>query len=288
MSELYFDDMESHPYVVCDVFTDRALAGNPLAVFPVARGMNTESMQRLARELNLSETTFVLPPERDGHAKVRIFTPTTELPFAGHPTLGTAFVLAEQTQDEVVRLELGVGLVPVKIERKAGRPCFGWMRQPVPSISPHPKPNRVLQALGVERTELPVEVYDNGPTHVLVHLQSRAAVESLQPDLQALSRCTSGGVAVFHAAGDSCKVRYFAPAAGVNEDPGTGSAAGPVALCLLRAGQLQLGQCLNIDQGRELKRPSQICVRITRDDDYVIEVGGSAIIVARGAFEFSD
>ena len=121
-------------YVVADVFTDTPLAGNALAVFTDSRGLETEEMQRLARELNLSETVFVLPAEGDGHARIRIFTPGTELPFAGHPTLGTAFVLGAPLQLGVITLETGRGNVPVALERdESGRIVFGRMEQPIPT-----------------------------------------------------------------------------------------------------------------------------------------------------------
>ncbi len=121
-------------YVIADVFTDTPLAGNGLAVFTDGRGLETEQMQRLAREMNLSETVFVLPPESDGHARMRIFTPATELPFAGHPTLGTAFVLAAPLQLSVIKLETKAGVVPVALEREGSRIVFGRMEQPLPTL----------------------------------------------------------------------------------------------------------------------------------------------------------
>src|SRR5205809_8005340 len=123
-------------YVVADVFTDEPLAGNPVAVFTDARGLETDEMQRLARELNLSESVFVLPAESGGHARIRIFTPGVELPFAGHPTLGTAFVLAQPLQLDEIRLETQMGIVPVALERDGPRIVFGRMQQPVPTWEP--------------------------------------------------------------------------------------------------------------------------------------------------------
>ena len=125
--------MRSFRYVVADVFTDTPLEGNPVAVFTDGRGLSDEEMQRLARELNLSESVFVLPSEADAHARIRIFTPSAELPFAGHPTLGTAFVLAAPLQSPVVRLETGMGVVPVALEREQDRIVFGRMEQPLPA-----------------------------------------------------------------------------------------------------------------------------------------------------------
>src|SRR6185312_3300856 len=128
--------MRTFRYVVADVFTDTPLAGNPLAVFTDGRGLDDEEMQRLARELNLSETVFVLSPESGGHARIRIFTPVQEIPFAGHPTLGTAFVLAAPLQLIEIRLETGSGIVPVVLEREGARIIFGWMEQPIPTVEP--------------------------------------------------------------------------------------------------------------------------------------------------------
>jgi trans-2,3-dihydro-3-hydroxyanthranilate isomerase len=173
-------------YVVVDVFTDTPLAGNQLAVFTDARGLSDEEMQRLAREMNFSESTFVLPAEGEGHARMRIFTPTAELPFAGHPTLGTAFVLAGPLQLLEIRLETKAGVVPVALEREQDRIVFGWMQQPLPTWQPYEDEATLLAALGVERSELPVELYDNGMGHVYVTLGSEDEVASLRPNLAVL------------------------------------------------------------------------------------------------------
>src|SRR5260221_10868197 len=120
--------------VVCDVFRAMPLEGNQLAVFTDARELPEETLQPLAREMNFSETVFVYPPAGDGHARMRIFTPVAEIPFAGHPTIGTAFVLAGPMQLGEIRLETGVGIVPVRLEREGARINFAWMSQPVPSV----------------------------------------------------------------------------------------------------------------------------------------------------------
>ena len=165
--------MASYRYVVADVFTDRPLTGNALAVFTDARGLDDEAMQSLARETNLSETVFVLPPEQGGTARIRIFTPRAELPFAGHPTLGAAFVLGLPLQRNVIELETLVGIVPVVLERDSrGGIAFGRMTQPVPRVEAV-EAGPVLAALGVdEESVLPVERYDNGAQHILVGLES--------------------------------------------------------------------------------------------------------------------
>src|SRR5206468_9625000 len=133
-------------YVVADVFTDTPLAGNPVAVFTDGRELASEEMQGLARELNLSESVFVLPAESGGHARIRIFTPGVELPFAGHPTLGTAFVLAQPLQLDVIRLETGMGIVPVALEREGDRIVFGRMEQPLPAWEPFADEEALLAA----------------------------------------------------------------------------------------------------------------------------------------------
>ena len=277
--------MASFRYVVADVFTDRPLAGNQLAVFTDARELPEEVLQPLARELNLSETVFVYPGEGDGHVRVRIFTPATELPFAGHPILGAAFVLGGPLQLHEIRLETGAGVVPVSLEREGPRVVFGWMSQPLPRWRPYEQERELLQALGLARSALPVDLYDLGPTHVYVALASEDAVARLEPDLRALSRFDVG-VNCFAGEGRRWKTRMFAPAVGVPEDPATGSAAGPLALHLARHGRTAFGDELEISQGAEVGRPSTLYARAIGSAERLerVEVGGSAVVVARGEF----
>jgi trans-2,3-dihydro-3-hydroxyanthranilate isomerase len=272
-------------YVVADVFTDRPLTGNQLAVFTDARALPEALMLPLARELAFSETVFVLPPEADGHVRIRIFTPGTELAFAGHPCLGSAFVLAGPLQLDEIRLETGAGLVPVTLERDGGRIVFGRMSQPIPTWRPYEREQELLAALGVTRSGLPVELYDLGPTHVYVELADADAVARLEPDLGRLARLEVG-VNAFAGAGARWKTRMFAPAFGVAEDPATGSAAGPLAVHLARHGRIAFGEEIEISQGAELNRPSTLFARADGSADRIerVEVGGSAVIVARGEF----
>ena len=180
--------MATHRYVVVDVFTDTALEGNQLAVFTDARGIDAETMQALTKEIGFSETTFVLPAETDGTVRVRIFNPTHEMPFAGHPVLGTAWVLAVPLQSGFIELETGMGIVPVDLQRdEAGALVFGRMTQPVPTIEPYPDADALLAALGVGGSRLPVERYDNGVLHTFVALETVAEVARLRPDLNALA-----------------------------------------------------------------------------------------------------
>src|SRR6478736_3941386 len=152
--------MRTSRYVVADVFTDTPLAGNPLAVFTDARGLDDEEMQRLARELNLSESVFVFPPEAGGHARIRIFTPAVELPFAGHPILGSAFVLGGPLQKLILRIETIAGVIPVELRREGAEVVFGWMEQPIPKWKPVGRTDELFAALGVPGSGLPVEEYD--------------------------------------------------------------------------------------------------------------------------------
>jgi trans-2,3-dihydro-3-hydroxyanthranilate isomerase len=277
----------SYRYVVADVFTEEPLAGNQLAVFTDARGLPEPLLQPLAREIGFSETVFVLPPEGEGHVRLRIFTPALELPFAGHPLLGTAFVLGGPLQIGLIRLETGSGVVPVELTRdESGRIVFGWMSQPVPSWAPLEDAESLLAAVGVERSELPVEVYDNGVRHVYVALPAKDAVAALIPDWKALGRLGLDGLNCFAGAGASWKTRMFSPLDGVGEDAATGSAAGPLAVHLARHGRIAFGDEIEIEQGTEISRPSLLYARAEGSSERIdrVEVGGSAVIVARGEF----
>ena len=279
--------MRTFRYVVADVFTDTPLTGNQLAVFTDARGIPEETLQPLARELNFSETVFVLRPEDGGHARIRIFTPRTELPFAGHPTLGTAFVLAGPLQVPEIQLETGVGIVPVTLEREQDRIVFGRMEQPVPTWERYADEAAVLAAIGIERSELPVEAYDNGVHHVYIALGSEDEVAALEPDAGALARLRGVmGTNCFAGSGKRWKTRMFAPGGGVPEDPATGSAAGPLAVHLARHGRIGFGEEIEISQGAEIGRPSTLYATAEGSAEQVerVEVGGSAVIVARGEF----
>lgn len=280
-------------YVVADVFTSVPLEGNPVAVFLDGAGLSSEVMQRAARELNLSETVFVLSADEDSgvaDARVRIFTPSAELPFAGHPVLGTAYVLGEQRGLEEVRLLTGAGLVPVRFRVSGGRFLEGEMDQPVPSWEPFRRAAQLLAALGVGGSGLPIEVYDNGPRHAFVALGDETAVAAVRPDLGALAALGPMGVSCFcvDSSGRHVKTRMFGPGLGVPEDPATGSAAGPLAVHLCRHGRSRPGEWLEIRQGEEIGRPSLLRAaaylgpgaRVDR-----VAVAGAAVLVARGGYE---
>ncbi len=206
--------MATYRYVVVDVFTDTALQGNQLAVFTDAREVPEEMLQPLAKEMNFSESVFVLPAEQGGHARIRIFTPVTELPFAGHPVLGSAFVLAAPMQLGEIKLETLVGVIPIVLEREGARITFGWMQQPIPQHEPFSEADAVQELLGI-RSQLPA-----------------------------------------------------------------------LAMHLARHGRIGFGEQIEISQGDEVGRPSKLFAHVTGAPERVetIEVGGSAVTVARGEF----
>src|SRR5262245_45266795 len=243
-------------------------------------------MQALAFEMGFSESVFVLPSEGDGDVRLRIFPPRVELPFAGHPVLGTAFVLGAPLQRAVIALETCRGVVPIQLDRdESGAIVFGRMTQPVPTVEPYEDPASLFAALGVSEAVLPVETYDNGPRFTFVALGSREEVAALQPDFAALEEL---GVMVscFAGEGTSWKTRVFAPSSGVAEDPATGSACGPLVCHVCRHGLVEWGTEIEVEQGVEIGRPSRLYGRASGGPDGIeaVEVGGSAVVVARGEF----
>lgn len=274
-------------YVIADVFTDTPFGGNRLAVFTDAREIPEAWLQPLTREFNFSETAFVYPAEGNGHVRLRIFTPAAEIPFAGHPVLGAAFVLAAPLQLQQIVLETGAGDVPVSVEREGPKIVFGWMDQPVPRVDSFAQSVELLEALGNVDPQLPVEVYDNGLTHVMVKLADAAAVERLEPDMERLARLPHLGTSCFAGSGTEFVTRMFAPGLGVPEDPATGSAAGPLACHLVRHGVVDSGTLLSISQGAQLDRPGELTAVAHGASDHIdrVVVGGSAVVMSRGEFK---
>lgn len=271
--------------VIVDVFTDTPFAGNQLGVFTDARGLDAELMQRLARELGFSETVFVLPARGRADARVRIFTPTHELSFAGHPVLGSAVVIGAALSCESVTLETTAGEIPVRLE-SSERAVWGSMEQPIPRWRPYEHAQALLDALGVARSGLPVEAYENGPVHVFVELEHERALAALRPDMAALAEFHSVGANCIAGAGRSWTTRMFAPALGVPEDPATGSAAGPLAVHLSRHGRIAFGDEIEVRQGEAVGRPSLLFARAEGAAARVqrVVVSGRAVIVARADF----
>ena len=277
--------MKTFRYVVADVFTDTPLAGNQLAVFTDARALDDETMQALALEVGFSETVFVLAPENGGNVKIRIFTPTFELPFAGHPTLGTAFVLGAPLQLDVITLETGRGNVPVRLERdESGRIVFGRMEQPVPTIELHPEPQAVLRR--GRRCRLRAAgraLRQRRHAFLFVALGSEDEVAALQPNGAAIKAFGVTGVSCFAGSGDRWTMRMFWER---GEDAATGSAAGPLACHLARHGRIAWGDEITISQGAAIGRPSTLYARAEGGAGLIdrVEVGGQAVTVARGEF----
>jgi trans-2,3-dihydro-3-hydroxyanthranilate isomerase len=273
-------------FVICDVFTDRPLAGNQLAVFPDASTIPGHLLQPLAREINFSETVFVYPPDDPAHtARIRIFVPMQEISFAGHPVLGSATVLgAERGLDRLV-LETRRAPVPVRLHDGGGT-----MEQPLPEVERYRHADQLLAALGATSSSLPVDRYDNGMPHVYVRLDTVEQLAALRPDMNALQQLPDSfgtGFNVFAGSGTAYTTRMFAPADGVPEDPATGSAAGPLACHLLRHGVIDSGTEVTISQGASVGRPSTLYATADGSADAItaVRVRGGAVIVAEGSFE---
>ena len=297
-------------YLHYDVFTDRMFEGNQLAVFHDARGLSAEQMQTLTREMNFSESTFVLPAEAPGtDIRMRIFTPGAELPMAGHPTIGTTFALAHlgvipAGKDRWV-FGLGVGPTPVELTWKGGALEFAWMDQRPPVYREPASRADVIRACGIDpsaidATGLPIEEISCGVPFTFVPVQTRAAVDAAEPDFGAMRRLKSAfpgdhiGVFVFTTeamdAGVTAYSRMFAPGSGIAEDPATGGASGPLGCYLVKHGLVLRNQMRDMVslQGVKMGRPSRIHIRITEDANGVItrvQVGGKAVRAGEGTLD---
>lgn len=297
-------------YLHYDVFTDRMFEGNQLAVFPDARGLSTAQMQTLTREMNYSESTFVLPAEAPGtDLRMRIFTPGAELPMAGHPTIGTTFALAHlgvipAGQDRWV-FGLGVGPTPVELTWQGGALDFAWMDQRPPEYRAPVSRADVIRATGIDpsaidATGLPVEDISCGVAFTFVPVKTRAAVDAAEPDLGVMRRLKSAfpgdhvGVFVFTTevvdAGVTAYSRMFAPGSGIAEDPATGGASGPLGCYLVKHGLVRRDQRHDMVslQGVKMGRPSRIHIRITENANGIItrvQVGGKAVRVGDGTID---
>jgi len=314
--------MKEYHFIQVDVFTDKPFGGNPLAVFSEAEGLTTEEMQRLAREMNLSESTFVLPPQTPGaDFKVRIFTPAVELPFAGHPVVGTHWVLAHLGRVDLhepvtqVRFELGVGVLPADLHVAGGqvervvmtqdRPTFHAMLEDVADGSTELKV--LAEGLGlapeaITETGLPVHVVSTGVPQMMVPVRSLAEVQALDPgrlNAAALNRAC-------HAAGTECvlvftfqterpeatvHVRVFAPLLGVPEDPATGSANGALGAYLVHHRAVPVTEPTThilSEQGAEIGRPSTLYIEVDSVGEEItaVRVGGQVVPVAEGMVRF--
>jgi trans-2,3-dihydro-3-hydroxyanthranilate isomerase len=300
--------VNSKRFVIADVFTEKRFGGNQLAVFPDAAGLDDATMQDIAREMNYSETTFLLPAESGGDFRIRIFTPAKELPFAGHPIVGTAFVIVaeglKQTAEPLtpVTLETGVGKIQVQVETKAGLPGHTTMNQPLPVSKGEFKDVALMAtALSLSESEiggagLPIETIYNGLTVMIVPVASRSAVERIKIDNNAIERVieatSAETVLVFTRETvlpeNTAHCRVFAHGAGVGEDAATGSANGPFGFYLVKHRLVEAEPLTRIisEQGFEMKRPSLLHIEVDTDpesnDVTAVRVGGSVVIAGRG------
>ncbi|MFX0195455.1 MAG: PhzF family phenazine biosynthesis protein [Candidatus Hodarchaeota archaeon] len=314
--------MRKYRFLHVDVFTEVRFGGNQLAVLVDGQSLSTEEMQKIALEMNFSETTFILPTEStEANWKVRIFTPRSEIPFAGHPTLGTAFVLAQEGMVKLkepkttINLEMGVGIIPVELDVVNKKIGFIQMRQQNPTYGQRlSQPVRIAEALSidiheVEETGLPVEVVSCGLPFLYVPIKSLHAVEQMRPDfallgniceemgargafiftqdiVQPASTNSLGTVSDKEFADLRVHSRMFAPGVGVYEDPATGSASGPLGCYLVKNGVIPPKPIVKIisEQGNEIERPSTLYIEIRMVDNEIVDVrvGGYVIPVAEG------
>lgn len=300
--------MKQQHYFLVDVFTNQPFSGNQLAVFPNAHGLAPETMQALAKELNLSESAFVLPAQDAAHDYwVRFFTPVVELPMAGHPTVGTAFVLAREHMiqlaepETTITFEEGVGVVPVILQVREGQLQLIQMRQPLPTFGPvFADREAIAEMLSLDAAvldaTLPLEVVSCGVPFLFVPVKSLEAMRAIRFRLDVWERILRDFVAphVFVFTQEVMRPdstvhsRMFAPAMGIAEDPATGAASGPLGCYLVRHGLVQptamgVSQVAS-EQGFELGRPSLVQVKIEQDGEHItgVYVGGQCYFMGDG------
>jgi trans-2,3-dihydro-3-hydroxyanthranilate isomerase len=295
------------PFILVDVFTSRPFGGNQLAVFTDAAALSASEMQELAHEMNFSESTFVMPAESAAVARrVRIFTPSIEMPMAGHPTVGTTWVLASRGEIALdsasvdATLQLGIGPVTVTIENSSGKPDFVWMAHREAEFgAKRDDRQQVAQALGIKaddlRDDLPIQIVSTGNPFIFVPLRTLDALAKCAPNASAIATLSKPGeqapliyMFVANESGEfSARARMFAPHFGVSEDPATGSAAAPFGAYAATYGLIKPAPKTSflITQGVEMKRPSEIRVEVARKDSgaFAIRIGGRCVIVGEGA-----
>ena len=297
-----------------DVFSSQPFGGNPVAVFPDAQGLGDDQLQQIAREMNLSETVFVFPPtDPAAVVRLRIFTPTQEIPFAGHPVVGTFYVLAHlglvampEPITHVVQ-ECNIGLYPVDLHHRDGQVTRVVMSQPEPQflerVEGAEELYKVAAALGLPKyviaeAKWPLEVVSTGLPVLIVPVRTLTAVRSIRPDASAIEdicgRVGANGIMVFTTvtveSSATVHARMFAPSIGILEDPATGSAGGALGAYLVQNGVVDVGPMteLLIEQGYEMERPSNILVQVESDDDVIrsVKVGGQCVMVVEGTLNF--
>jgi trans-2,3-dihydro-3-hydroxyanthranilate isomerase len=293
-------------FYILDVFAPKIFAGNQLAVFPNAADIPKNRFSQLAREMNYSETTFVLPPKSsEANAAVRIFTPNTELPFAGHPTLGTAFLLAatgavKLSKEQTMVLELKAGLVRVSVELKDSQRGKAIMEQPVPqSRGTFSDLSTIASSICLSPEDIAPyspEIFANAVSFFIVPIKSMRALERARPNgaiLETLlTKLNVEGLICFSTetveAGSQAHVRAFFPGLGINEDPATGSAQGPLTAYLFKNNLLKKGAKYRVatEQGYQIGRPSKLVTTFEVSDNLItsIKVGGDVLLMAKGEF----
>ncbi len=300
--------MTNKDYFIVDVFTEKRFGGNQLAVFCDGTGLHTKTMQAIANEINYSETTFLLPPEKGGDYRVRIFTPAIELPFAGHPLVGTGFTIVAELLKEtagkqtVVRMETGIGEIQVTVSNLNRQERFGYsvMTQPVPKVqSQWTHRGRLAKAFDLESADLkrglPIEVLYNGIPVMIVPVASLEVLKRLRVNMQTLDDIVkeSGAKTILLfttetvEATSAAHCRVYAPGAGVLEDAATGSANGPLGFYLARHNLIEVTELTSLisEQGYEMNRPSKIHIELDTDSDKEVtgvRVGGGVMITGRG------
>lgn len=307
-------DRRSLKFYQADVFSGEPFGGNPVAVFPDAGGLTDDELQQIAREMNLSETVFVFPPtDKAAVVKLRIFTPTQEIPFAGHPVLGTFFILAElgiiPVKESMTRVmqECNIGLFPVELHAVDGLVERVVMTQPKPEfLGPVEEAEdlyKVASALGLAKHVIadmkwPIEVVSTGLPVMIVPVRTLTAVRSIRPDASAITdvcrRFGANGIMVFTTVTveptATVHARMFAPSIGILEDPATGSASGALGAYLVQNRVVEVTPTTEIvvEQGYEIERPSQIFVQVESEHEVIqtVKVGGQCVMVVEGVLKF--
>ena len=307
-------DRHTIKFYQADVFTSQPFGGNPVAVIPDAQGLNDDELQQIAREMNLSETVFVFPPtDKAAVARLRIFTPTQEIPFAGHPVLGTFFILAElgiiPVKESITRLmqECNIGLFPVELHAEDGQVERVVMTQPKPEflgpVDAVEDLYKIAGALGLAKhviadTKWPIEVVSTGLPVMIVPVRTLTAVRSIRPDASAITdicrRFGANGIMVFTTVtvepSATVHTRMFAPSIGILEDPATGSASGALGAYLVQNGVVDVAPTTEIisEQGYAIDRPSRIYIQVESEDDIIqsVKVGGECVMVVEGTLKF--
>jgi trans-2,3-dihydro-3-hydroxyanthranilate isomerase len=290
--------MRTYRYLHLDVFTSIPFEGNQLAVFPEPQGLDTGLMQTITREMNFSECTFIFPAEGGGDVRMRIFTPGSELPMAGHPTIGSTFALSLEGAIAPGRrefvFELGVGPTPVSLEWGQSGLAFAWMTQKLPQFGPVIEDRAALAAaIGVDLadlvSDLPAQVVSCGVPFLFVPLVTREAVDRVELDRRALLKCSVGinESFFFTTEGDETVYsRMLAPGFGIAEDPATGGASGPLGCYLLhyKLVSAEAARSMLSLQGVAMKRPSRIHISIESENGRItrVRVGGQSVLVGRG------